>query len=158
MNSWNGSTSYANNLKIYHLGFPRELEGRAWDLIFMDEVRDAFHNLIREWSLEQGDRWTAGFNGRSSGYLVLYQQEANLTDGHTARCARCGRTTWHKEKTPCTEDSLDLLRNRVELVQKFDGLCDDIVTCFAEFCRNFEVVEEEILVPETIKVLKERDV
>lgn len=50
--------------------------------------------------------------------------------------------------------SLSELRERVELVQEFDKLCDTIVNEYIELCRNYRITEEEILVPKTIKVLE----
>jgi hypothetical protein len=46
------------------------------------------------------------------------------------------------------------IRERVELVQDFDKMCDSIVGEFIDTCRNYRITEEEILVPETIKVLE----
>ncbi len=51
--------------------------------------------------------------------------------------------------------SLEELRERVKLVQSFDQLCDDIVAELIYICENFEVVEQEICVPKTIRVLQE---
>jgi len=50
--------------------------------------------------------------------------------------------------------SLSDIRERVELVQDFDRLCDDIASYYIETCRNYRITEEEILVPKTIKVLE----
>ena len=49
--------------------------------------------------------------------------------------------------------TLSKLRERVELVQEFDRLCDDIVRTYIEICMNYRITEEEILLPKTIKVL-----
>jgi len=50
--------------------------------------------------------------------------------------------------------TLSEIRERVELVQDFDRLCDDIATEYIKLCKNYRVTEEEILVPKTIKVLE----
>ncbi|MBN1972149.1 MAG: hypothetical protein JW787_00815 [Sedimentisphaerales bacterium] len=66
--------------------------------------------------------------------------------------------TWPGKSTDMGEDydgwSLSELRERVELVQEFDKLCDTIVNEYIELCRNYRITEEEILVPKTIKVLE----
>ena len=49
--------------------------------------------------------------------------------------------------------ALHELQERVELIQSFDRLCDDIVSAYADICRNYRIAEEQILVPKTIKVL-----
>ena len=57
------------------------------------------------------------------------------------------------------EDFLDWdiesLRDRTKLVQSFDQLCDDIVAELVRICTHYDVVEEEICVSKTIKVLQE---
>jgi len=50
--------------------------------------------------------------------------------------------------------TLSEIRERVELVQEFDRLCDDIAAAYYDLCRNYRVTEEEILVSKTIKVLE----
>jgi hypothetical protein len=50
--------------------------------------------------------------------------------------------------------TLSEIRERVELVQDFDKLCDEIVKTFIDTCRNYRIVKEEILVPKTIKILE----
>ena len=50
--------------------------------------------------------------------------------------------------------TLSEIRERVELVQDFDRLCDSIVREYIDICMNYRIAEEEILVPKTIKVLE----
>ena len=50
--------------------------------------------------------------------------------------------------------TLSDIRQRVELVQDFDRLCDNIVTEYIDICSNYRISEEEIHVPKTIKVLE----
>jgi len=66
--------------------------------------------------------------------------------------------TWPGKDVDMYEDfedwTLSEIRERVEMVQDFDKLCDDIVTEFIDTCRNYRIVKEEILVPKTIKILE----
>jgi hypothetical protein len=66
--------------------------------------------------------------------------------------------TWPGKDVDMYEDfegwTLSEIRERVELVQDFDNLCDDIVAAYLEICTNYRITEEEILVPKTIKVLE----
>ena len=66
--------------------------------------------------------------------------------------------TWPGKETDMGEDyedwSLSNLRARVELVQEFDQLTDAIVNDYIQLCKNYRIIEEEILVPKTIKVLE----
>jgi hypothetical protein len=54
-----------------------------------------------------------------------------------------------------SEWSIDSLKERVELVQDFDMLCDDIVASFINLCENYNIEEETILVPKKVKKLVE---
>ena len=187
MNSWNRATSYANCVKIHRLDLTREQMDKAWAMLDMEEVFDAIHGIIQEWSVEHDWRWQVGFNGRSGGYLVLYQGSLDYQNAKTAQCDVCGKLTWHKEDVSCTmqgcpgmlkvleksrpqivtypgrgldqseefgEWSMDQLRERVKLVQEFDKLCDTVVAEFLYYCEKYTIVEKDIMVPKTIKVLK----
>ena len=187
MNSWNRATSYANCVKIHRLDLTREQMDKAWAMLDMEEVFDAIHGIIQEWSVEHDWRWQVGFNGRSGGYLVLYQGSLDYQNAKTAQCNVCGKLTWHKEDVSCTmqgcpgmlkvleksrpqivtypgrgldqseefgEWSMDQLRERVKLVQEFDKLCDDVVAEFVRYCEEYVVVEKDIMVPKTVKVLE----
>ena len=48
------------------------------------------------------------------------------------------------------------IKERVELVQDFDRLTDDIIEYCLSLSEEYEVVEEVVMTPKTIKVLKER--
>ena len=101
MNSWNGATSYANCVKVHRLGLtPAQLE-RAWDLLEMPEVFHAIRTGFYRWSEARNWEWSIGFNGRSSGYLVLYNGGIDWHNARTAQCDECGQTTFHKQETPC---------------------------------------------------------
>ena len=66
--------------------------------------------------------------------------------------------TWLGKEVDMCEDfedwKLGELQRRVELVQSFDRLCDDVVNAYIDICRNYRVTEGQILVPKTIKVLE----
>jgi len=66
--------------------------------------------------------------------------------------------TWPGKNVDEGEDFIDWtlseIRERVELVQDFDKLCDAIVREYYYICKNYRITEEEILVPKTIKVLE----
>ena len=187
MNSWNRSTSYANCVKIHRLGLTPEQLENAWAMLDMSEVYDTIQDLLNDWAAAHDWRWQVGFNGRSGGYLVLYQGGRDWKNARTAQCDECLKLTWHKQDTPCTSDgcdgtlrvlpelrpqivtypgrsldesgdfedwTMDELRERVRLVQDFDQACDAAVTVFVDYCNSYQVVEQEIMVPKTVKVLE----
>lgn len=93
MNSWNRSTSYACNLKIHSLGLTAECEMKMYDLI---ETREFFHlqsSLLQEFAREHNYLWQAGMNGRSGGYLILYQGEIKPS-GYLSICTECGQKNY----------------------------------------------------------------
>lgn len=190
MNSWNCSSSYAQNIKIHRLGLPNEITNALYELLNVEESYDNINDLIAEFGVEFDYRYQAGFNGRSGGYLVLYEGRLEPTDhksfctacgqknfktveetGHN-KCGRCGQPKRRNyEKPPQRvvaypgrsidqyEDFEDWdiasLRERVDLVQRFDKLCDDIVAEAIYLAENFKVEEIEVMVPCKVKVLQE---
>jgi len=87
-NSWNAATSYAHNMKLYNLGLGREISDRLYELIECEGFFMSIDDIIASFGAEHDYNWQAGFNGRSGGYLVLYQggQEPS---GYKSYCASC---------------------------------------------------------------------
>lgn len=150
MNSWNGSSSYANNVKVWNLDLTEEQRDKFFELLnsedngffscYVDTLIDGFRE-------ETG--YTAGFNGRSGGYLVMY-------DGvyeDTGYKVYPGRSIDQDVDWP--EYSLDYLKERVKLVQRFDELCDDIRNELVYYLDSHKVVEKEYKVTKTTKVFEE---
>ena len=88
MNSWNCATSYACNLKIHKLGLSNEIESKLYDLIQCQEFFDAQRELMDAFAEDHQFRWQVGMNGRSGGYLVLYEGGIKPT-GHRSYCRHC---------------------------------------------------------------------
>lgn len=72
MNSWNQSTSYAQNVKIYNLGLSQELEDKLYKMLGVQEYWDMVRSYLIDFAHEHNFLWQADFNGKSNGYLVLY--------------------------------------------------------------------------------------
>lgn len=139
MNSWNRSTSYANNVKIYNLDIPQDVKEKAWDYVVGSLECDEIDFLIQdEFIIFKADTgYDCGFNGRSAGYIVMYD------------------TAWVNNKLVTypgrgidmdvdfeDEDEWDIasLAERVKLVQRFDRMCDNIRDGIIEILRT-SVVE-----------------
>lgn len=187
MNSWNQATSYACNLKIYRLGLNAEVESKLYDMLDTQEFYFARRELMNLFDEQHQYRWQVGFNGRSGGYLVLYEGGIKPT-GHLSYCTCCGQRNYRSvkdtnnicgacgqaarvdykvpPKQPFTypgrgidmdddyeEWSISDLRDRVRLVQELDSLADDLVSQAIQMANQYEVVEEEYLVPQTRRVL-----
>lgn len=101
MNSWNCSTSYANNVKVYNLGLTREQEDKLYSMMEVEEFYDQIHDDLMLFALEHDYLWQVGFNGRSSGYLVLYQGFTKPS-GCKSFCTKCGQRNYRSvEENGC---------------------------------------------------------
>lgn len=92
MNSWNQSTSYAANVKIRNF-VPRDLMDKAYAILEQGEVFDNISDLIEGFDTAHGHTYQVGFNGRSGGYLVLYQGGAK-DSGYKSFCNGCGQKNY----------------------------------------------------------------
>ncbi|MEO1767965.1 hypothetical protein V6E02_12165 [Thiobacter sp. AK1] len=137
MNSWNRTTSYANRVKIPYLGLTREQASRAYDMLDTD-YWDELQPIIDDFTSEMKGQYTIATNGRSGGYLVLYSKVASGIDDGLSR-------------DEFMDWSMSDLRDRVELVCRFDRASDEIRDAFINLLDNCKVVEETVMVPKTVK-------
>ena len=89
-NSWNGSQSYACNLKIDRLGLNSEIVNKLFDMIQVQEFFCGINGLLEDFNHRHNYLWQAAMNGRSNGYLVLYQGEATKSK-YKSLCTSCGQ-------------------------------------------------------------------
>lgn len=126
MNSWNGLKSIANNVKVYKLN----LSGDCYNALtfLQDDDYITINCMIDEWQYEHPG-YVVGFNGRSGGYLVLYNADNNKTvlpdevdynddyEGYKEMC---------REYFGSVKAARYKLVEMVKLVQDFDRLCDQL--------------------------------
>ena len=93
MNSWNRSESYACNLKIHKLGLGSQIEDKLLELLSFQEFFDSLQVLKDQFAEAHEYRWQVGMNGRSGGYLVLYEGERKTT-GYRSFCQSCGQRNY----------------------------------------------------------------
>lgn len=89
MNNWNHGTSYAANVKV-HTFVPSELRSNAYELLQVEETYDNIHTIMENFARAHNWEWQAAFNGRSSGYIVLYQGR-RIPSNFKSRCSECGQ-------------------------------------------------------------------
>lgn len=190
MNSWNRSSTYANNIKLHQIDKPENINSDTWwEMLWITQWQEKLSDLLEDFGRGHNWLWQAGINGRSGGYVVLYRGGIKpsgyksycthcgqknyqaVADGEKGICGKCDAKervnfkqthmqvfTWPGKDVDMYEDfegwTLSELRERVELVQDFDRLCDDLVAEYVGICRSYRITEEEILVPKTIKVLE----
>ena len=97
MNSWNRATSYAHNLKVHRLGLEQDIVTKLFDMIGLDEFHERLQDHMREFAVRHDYRWQAYMNGRSGGYLVLYQG-AIEPSGYKSFCRACGQRNYRSVK------------------------------------------------------------
>ena len=100
MNSWNNSTSYANNVKIYNLGLTHEQDEKLYELLETDEFYDEIEGFLSYFAQTHDYQYQVGFNGRNSGYLVLYKGGRKPLE-YKSRCINCGQLNF----TEATEEN-----------------------------------------------------
>lgn len=123
MESWNGLESIANNVKIYNIGLNYNILG----LLLADNY-SKINNIIEDWE-EKNTKYLVGFNGRSGGYLVLYNKydNNNVLDDYFDYCCdyeefkKCIRRDYGSLK-----EYKDRLISQTKIVCSFDKLCDTL--------------------------------
>ena len=140
MNPWNRLKSIANNVKLYNL----ELEG-DWDnaLRFLydnegySELVFLINDTIKLWE-EEHPGYEVGFNGRSSGYLVLCNKNNNriilpdeIIDYDNYEDFKDNLKDYWGGVKYFKND----LRFYTKLVQDFDKLCDELRNIVNEYSK-----------------------
>jgi len=139
MNTWNGLKSFSNNVKLNRIQKPAGIDtSKMYDFLEIDEVYEAVNDDLSNFKYENPG-YSIGFNGRSSGYLVLYQDKSNA--GAYEDC-------------DFSEMELSELREATKLIQEFDKYCNYALGTFFSFVKDYDVIDEQIQVTKTIRVLK----
>jgi hypothetical protein len=142
MNSWNGLHSIANNVKIYNL----KLSGDCWTALQFLQEDDYFiiNMLIEDWEADHKG-YSVGFNGRSGGYLVLYNNDNSrsiLPDEIDESEDYEEYKRWCKDYCGSVKANRSDLVFYTKLVQDFDKLCDDLRDYCDELSNKNFAVEE----------------
>jgi hypothetical protein len=175
---------------LHYIEFPdKETENTAFDLMSSDTDwwrASGIHDIIRQFEERYNYSWQIGSNGRSGGYLVLYQGGIKpAKDTYKRYCTSCGQGNWKIETTVCGrcgeatmidypfvstyckpglgtdmdddfEDwDFDSLRDRVGLLWDFNTTINTAIEVFIAYCQVHRVVEEEVMVPKTVRVAEE---
>lgn len=147
-NSWNQSESYANRVKLWNLDIPKKLEDIAWGVVCGEIETDFYSYNVRDLidQFEEETGYSAGFNGRSGGYLVMYDTEYK----NGKRVVYPYRSIdQYADFYDEDEWSLEELQRRAKVVIAFDQLCDNIRDEFINMLENAEIEEYEIVITTT---------
>lgn len=144
MNSWNGQKSIAHNVKVYNL----KLDGDWWSVLryLTDEADPGALQIFIDDEIREFENahpyYKVGFNGRSGGYLVLYNKDNYRTvlpdcvdDYDSYEDFKADQRGYGCTVSDCKSE----LREAVEIVREFDKLCDrlrDLVNAYS--LRSFD--------------------
>ena len=151
MSSWNRSTSYANNVKIHNLAVDADIKNKMYELLSSEheELDEQIQSLIEDFEEETG--YAAGFNGRSDGYIVLYDTQYDTE--RERRHVMPGRSI---DQCEDFEDwKIKDVNDRITLVCRFDKLCDDIIKTVIEYCSTHHMCHKTIQIQQTVAVFIE---
>ena len=142
MNSWNQLRSIANKVKLYSLQLEGDW-GNALSYLYDEQdiggLQYEISRMLKDWEADHPG-YLLGFNGRSGGYLVLYNEKNNrsivpdclLGYDSYEEWKRSVKDSWYDE---CVKDYIPLLREYTQLIQSFDRLCDDIRSLVNEYSK-----------------------
>lgn len=114
--------NYSHNMKVYKFNFP----DNSYSMLEVGEVQDSISMIIEDWSY--GLDYECYFEGRSGGHAVLHYKNSKP----------------HFSEEEPEEMTFSELKDKVKIVQKFDELCDDIVSSFRYFCENYTITKDEV--------------
>ncbi len=96
MSSWNRSTSYANNIKLYNFDKPDGIDDDTWgEMLSISEWQERLSDLLEDFGRMHNWLWQAGINGRSGGYVVLYRGGIKPS-GYKSWCTHCGQKNYQE--------------------------------------------------------------
>lgn len=96
MNAWNRSISYANNIKLYNIDKPTDIDNDIWrQMLDITQWQEKLERLLADFGRAHHWQWQAGINGRSGGYVVLYQGGIQPS-GYKSYCTHCGQLNYQE--------------------------------------------------------------
>ena len=164
MNSWNGLRSIANNVKAHNLPLTKEQYKRFFDLVCDEELNEQLYSYINN-MLQQFRAINKGykvyFNGRSDGYLVLYNDNNNssvlneyIEDASSYEEALNNYKSDYNTTTKEARANIDYcINNDFDIVQAFDRFCDDVLNELIKILDSAAVEEEEEKITVKHKIL-----
>jgi len=147
LNSWNGLESIANNVKLYNLHLDGDWCTALSYLYDENDIGDLQFEIsmrIRDWEKDHPG-YTLGFNGRSGGYLVIYNMERDGRVNVRNILPECligydSYEDWKRDLKEsyyheCVKDYLPTLREYTKLIQDFDKFCDELRDLVNEYSK-----------------------
>lgn len=146
MSSWNRLQSIANNVKLYTLGLDGDwcvASSYLWDEQDCGDLQFEISQRIADWERDHPG-YSLGFNGRSDGYLVMYNKDRDgrVNFRNILPDWLDGFDTYEEWKEYAKEycvynikDIIPSLREYVEVIRSFDKFCDELRELVNEYSK-----------------------
>lgn len=150
MNSWNQAKSYANNVKVYNLDLTDSEKDKFMEIYNDEDLSPTISSIISTHidEFQEKTGYSAGLNGRSYGYMVLYDAKMDLqtrqlivTPGRSIDTPLTREDIESYSEDYSEEDIMAWLRSRTTLVQQFDAMCDDILADIKNLMAEYDIKE-----------------
>ena len=161
MNSWNRLESIANNVKLYNLHLDGDWSnamGYLFDEYDIGGLQEEISDMIKDWEYWHPG-YSLGFNGRSGGYLVIYNKERDgrvnfrsiLPESISGFETYKDWKEYVKDYNENVSDYKSILQETTRVIQDFDKLCDELRDLVNEYSKldyqadrkEFELANEE---------------
>lgn len=143
-NSWNLVRGFSQCIKIHTLDVDDKTKNKLYDMLSLDddfEIQMIFADVFDDFR-NNNPGYAIHINGRTDGYLVLHADNNQI----------------YQDQLNCLDDLEDAeLRELTNTVISFDEAADTLIEFLSELARETEVVETEVQVTKTIRVLKRVD-
>lgn len=137
INSWNKLDSFSKNMKVYQV-IPKKYQAKVYELIETEDFYEEINLILKDYEIRKGLK--TGFNGRSGGYLVLYNK-----DGTARGC------DYNIDYNNIDDENLNSLYNDVK---EFDNLCNEVVNHVIHLAKYCNIKEEVYTIEKKRKVIE----
>ncbi|AEK59674.1 hypothetical protein A5904_14630 (plasmid) [Acidithiobacillus caldus] len=134
---------FAHRAKLHHLGLPKPLEDKAWEVFTSDDdYWSKIWDPVRDFQESHGHAYTILNAGRSSGYLALHHSQSVWTE-YRSYCRTCGQRNYRKVAPALPDDPLE--RAVATEILKNGGSWSDSAYLGQEAIRSLPNTDEEKL-------------
>ena len=151
LSSWNKARSYAWNIKVYRQQQGNLLE-KMYTFLECEEAFEEGEEMLRDFAEKYNYKYQIGRNGRSGGYLVLYQ--GGMRENRPYIMPGRGM-----DESPEDIDKMETeeLMERVYLVEDFDNTVKSYIRSYIRFCekhtpvKDFEIERKPVIKAKLVK-------
>nr|DAK86226.1 MAG TPA: hypothetical protein [Caudoviricetes sp.] len=155
MNSWNGLSSIANNVKLHNLPLTKEQDDKAWQIVCSETMSQqlwdcCFYGYIYEFT-QHYNNYRVYSNGRSGGYLVLCNKDNNrnvvnedIENSENYKELVKNFKEWYGwSHIDAQHEARQEIEDTFDLIVAFDDLCDNILAEFIGVLDNVKIKQKK---------------